>query len=186
MRPEGIFKDKALALVVQGVLLFAAVIYTTHGGPNIFIVLCITTLLTLYVLQALNRRFRYYFPIQGFFRKNTKKQDTYILYGLTFLAFFFFLMGLTHSVILGVILSLIIVLPGPIWFLFFSKIVSSDIEKEFKEEDPVVALTHCPNCGKDAIQVGSFLEGNKAIAVGKCLKGCGIKFRKGPEIVRFG
>jgi len=186
MSPEGIFKDKALALVVQAVLLFAAVIYTTHGGPNIYIVLCITTLLTLYVLQALNHRFRYYFPINGFFRKNTKRQDTYILYGLTILAFFFFLMALTNSIILGLFLSLIIVLPGPIWFLFISKRVACDIEKEFKSEDPIISLTHCPNCGKDAIQVGSFLEGNKAIAVGKCLKGCGMKFRKGPDIVRFG
>jgi hypothetical protein len=103
MSPEGIFKDKALALVVQGILLFSAVIYTTHGGPNLFIILCITTLLTLYILQALNHRFRYYFPIQGFFRKNTKKQDTYILYGLTFLAFFFFMMGLTDNAIFGVL-----------------------------------------------------------------------------------
>ena len=137
MSPESIFKDKALALVVQGVLLFAAVIYTTHGGADPFIVLCITTLLTLYVLQALNHRFRYYFPIQGFFRKNTKKQDTYILYGLTFLAFFFFLMGITHNVILGVILSLIIVLPGPIWFLFVSKRIASDIEKSLKRKTPL-------------------------------------------------
>jgi hypothetical protein len=186
MSPEEIFEDKAVALVVQGILLLSAVIYTTHGGPNLFIVLCITTLLTLYVLQALNHRFRYYFPIQGFFRKNTKKQDTYILYGLTFLSFFFFLMGVTHSVILGATLSLVIILPGPIWYLIFSKRISLYIERQFKKEDFVFALTHCPNCGKDAIQVGSFLEGNKAIAFVKCLEGCGKKFQKGPKVIRFG
>ena len=30
------------------------------------------------------------------------------------------------------------------------------------------------------------LEGNKAIAVGKCLNGCGMKFQKGPKVLRFG
>lgn len=185
MNPGDIFKDKALALIIQGVLLLASVIYTTHGGPNIFIVLCITTLLTLYVLQAFNPRFRYYLPIQGFFRKNTKNLDTYILYGLTILSFFFFLMGLTHNAILSVILTLIIILPGPAWFLFFSKKISFVIEEQFKREDPVVALTHCPNCGKEAIQVGSFIEGNKAIALIKCINGCGEKFKIGPQIVRF-
>jgi len=186
MNPEGIFKDKALALIVQGILLFAAIIYTTHGGPNIFIILCITTLLTLYVLQAFNRRFRYYFPINVLFHKNTKRYDTYTLYVLTLLAFFFFLMGLVHNIVLGVILSLIIVLPRPIWLLFISKRIASDIEHDLKREDPIVSLVQCPYCGKDAIQVGSFLEGNRAIAVGKCLNGCGIKFRKGPETLRFG
>ena len=186
MSPEGIFKDKASALVVQGVLLFAAVIHTTHSGPNFFIILSITTLLTLYVLQALNRRFRYYFPINGFFRENTKRKDTYSLYILTFLAFFFFLMGLTHSIPLGIFLSLIILLPGPIWFLFFSKGVASDIESEFKKKDYIVSFIHCPYCGAYAVQVGSFIEGKRAIACGKCLKGCGKKFRYGPKIVLFG
>ena len=186
MSPEGIFKDKALALVVQGVLLFAAVIHTTHGEPNFFIVLSITILLSLYVLQALNRRFRYYFPINGFFRKNTKRKDTYILYVLTFLAFFSFLMGLTHSISLGIFLSLIILLPGPIWFLFFSKGVASDIESEFKKKDFIVSSIHCPYCGADAVQVGSFKEGNRAIRCVKCLKGCGGKFCYGPKIVHFG
>lgn len=186
MDPGGIFKDKSLAIIVQGILLFASVIYTTHGGPNIFIVLCITTILTLYVLQAFNHRFRYYLPIQAFFQKNTKKQDTFILHGLTVLSFFFFLMGLTNNPILSVILTLIIILPGPIWFFFFSRKISAGIEEQFKREDPVVALINCPNCGKDAIQVTSFIEGNKAIAILKCINGCGRKFRKGPKVVIFG
>ncbi len=144
MSPEEIFKDKAVALAVQGVLLLSAVIYTTHGGPNIFMILCIATLLALYFLQALNHRFRYYFPVSLFFSKKTTRIDTYILYGLTFLAFSFFFAGLTHKFHFGLLLSLVIFLPGIAWHCWGKKWVASDIELEFKDEDYIVSIIACP------------------------------------------
>jgi hypothetical protein len=181
-----IFKDKSIALIVQGILLFIAIIYSTHGGPNIFVVLSIVTLLSLYILQAINHRFRYYFPINTFFQVETKKVDTYILYLLTFVAFFFFLTGITHSIILGFSLSIIILSPGPLWYFYVAKHIALDIQTDFKKKDPVVSYVSCQFCGGEAIQVASFISGNKAIAIGKCVKGCGQKFEKDPQIVNFG
>ena len=169
MNLEEIFRDRALALVVQAILLIAAVIYTSQGGPDIFIVLSITTILALYVLQVFNRRFRYYFPVNNFFVKNTKMADTYMLYVLTFIAFFFFLMGLTHKMLYAVILSLTIILPGPIWRLWISKKLLSNFESDIKKEEYIISLITCPACGGNAVQVGSFCERNVAIAVGRCL-----------------
>lgn len=186
MSPEEIFKDKSVALIVQGILLLVAVVYATHGEPNIWVILCIATLLTLYILQALNHRFRYYFPINTFFQKETRRIDTYLLYGLTFLAFFFFLAGLTHSIILGFCISIIVLSAGPLWRLYGAKLVSSDIESQFKQNDPVVSWIRCPYCGGEAVQVAAFISGNVAIAKGKCLKGCERKFEKGPQMVTFG
>lgn len=185
MSPGDIFKDKSIALIVQGILLFIAIIYTTHGSPNIYVILSIVTLLSLYILQAINHRFRYYFPINTFFQKDTKRVDTYILYFLTFLAFFFFLTGITHSKIIGFFLSVIIFLPGLLWYRYMAKHIALDIQSDFKQKDPVVSFVSCPFCGEGAVQVASFVSGNKAIAIGKCLKGCGQKFQKGPQIVNF-
>ena len=114
------------------------------------------------------------------------KLDTAILYGMTFFAFFFLLTGLSNSLSLGLLLTLIILLPGYFWSLWGAGRVSMALESEFKQAAPVVSFVSCPFCGSYAVQVADYLDGNVAVARGKCLEVCGEKFKKDPKVVNFG
>jgi K+ transporter len=64
------------AITVQGVLLASSVLYLEHGGFNLPVILAVVILLSLFVLQAINHRFYYYFPGNRFTGKETKKSAT--------------------------------------------------------------------------------------------------------------
>ena len=67
------FEDKKYpSVMVQGVLLATNVLYLQQTGPNIHILMSMGLILTLFTLQAVNPRFFYYFPINGFAGKTNQ------------------------------------------------------------------------------------------------------------------
>ena len=61
------FEDKKYpSLMVQGVLLATSVLYLQQTGPSTNILISMGLVFTLFTLQAINPRFFYYFPGNGF------------------------------------------------------------------------------------------------------------------------
>ncbi len=103
------FKGKEYpAVSVQSIVLATNVLFLSKS-PNFFLFLSIGIVMLLFTLQAINKRFRYYFPHNSFTDESTRDWDTYILYGLTFLMIFFMLSGIfrpAHAIIATIIVCL--------------------------------------------------------------------------------
>lgn len=162
------------AITVQGVLLAASVLYLEHGGSNIPVVFTVVILLSLFVLQAINHRFFYYFPGNKFTGKETKNLDTYLLYFMIFLAFLTFIWGVSHSFVIATISTAIIILPGFLWKEFMYAKVRDNIAEKLSTEN-IVKTIPCPNCGGKAVIGKKVFKWNKGYKIVECVAGCGYK-----------
>jgi hypothetical protein len=123
------FEDKKYpSVMVQGVLLATNVLYLQQTGPNI------------------HPRFFYYFPINGFTRKMTYHVDTYILYGMTVLALFFMVLGLSQSIGIATATTLAIALSPLIWKQYGRLWVRDSLTKRLSRELHQFSAA-CPSCG---------------------------------------
>ena len=166
------FTNKEFAsITIQGVLIASSVLYLKHEGPNLLIILAIAFILCLFVLQAINHRFYYYFPGNKFAHEQTKDIDTYILYLLTFLAFLCFLWGVSHSLILSICLTVFTVLPGFFWKIFMYKRVRQRITNRLRNKN-YIQFIECPYCGAKAIRGRRIFRWNKGYQIIECLEGC--------------
>ena len=172
-----IANQKYPSITIQGVLLASSVLYLKHEGANIPIIFTIVIVLSLFVLQSLNHRFFYYFPINTFAEKETKSLDTYLLYFMTFLAFLLFIYGISNSVTIAIISTAIIILPGFIWkLLIYEKVRDGIAEKLGREK--IIKTVKCPKCGGEAISWKKVFKWNHGYEIIECLDGCGHKEEK--------
>ena len=162
------------SITVQGVLLTSSVLYLEHGGANIAVIATVVFILSLFVLQSINHRFYYYFPGNKFIGTETKSIDTYILYGMTFAAFFTFIWGVSNSLVIGVISSVFIIFPGFLWRMFIFQKVRDKIAENLSKENKVKFI-RCPNCGGKAILGRKVFKWNQGYEIVECLDGCGHK-----------
>lgn len=162
------------AITVQGVLLTSSVLYLEHGGSNLPVVFAVVILLALFVLQAINHRFFYYFPGNRFTGKETKNIDTYILYFMTFLSVLFFIWGISHSYIIAIFSAAIILLPGFLWKEFIYEMVRDRIAEELGSEN-IVEITQCPRCGARAVVGKRVFKWNQGYQIIECVDGCGYQ-----------
>ena len=168
---EELTNKKYPSITIQGVLLASSILYLKHEGPNILIIFSITIVLFLFILQAINHRFYYYFPGNQFALEETKDIDTCILYLSTFFAFFFFIWGISDSVILSIFLTAFIVLPGFLWKIFMYKRVRQRITDRLKNRN-YIYYVKCPHCGAKAIRGRIIFRWNKGYQIIECLEGC--------------
>lgn len=159
------------SITIQGVLLASSVLYLEHGGLNILIIFTISIILSLFVLQAINHRFFYYFPGNIFAEKETKNVDTYILYSMTLVAFLFFIWGVAKSFILSLALTAFIIFPGFLWKKYVYKKIRTDITEKLKNKN-YIRFIRCPYCGAKAIRGRRVLEWNEGYEIFECLDGC--------------
>lgn len=129
-------------------------------GPNIAAIVTVVIILSLFVLQSINHRFYYYFPNNKFTGTETKSIDTYILYGMTFAAFFTFIWGVSNSLVIGIISSAFIIFPSFLWRMFIFQKVRDRIAENLSKEN-IVQITQCPNCGGKAVLGRKVFEWNQ-------------------------
>jgi hypothetical protein len=171
------FLDKEYpAITVQSVLLASSILYLEHGGLNLAVIFTVVIILSLFVLQAINHRFFYYFPGNRFTGKETKNLDTFILYFMTFLAFLLFIWGVSHSFVIAIISVVIIISPGFIWRIFFYEKVRDNIVKKLSTEN-IIEFIKCPKCGAKARKEKRVLKWNKGYLVIEC-DGCKYRIEK--------
>ena len=174
------FEDKKYpSVMVQGVLLATNVLYLQQTGPSIPILISMGLILTLFTLQAVNPRFFYYFPINGFARKMTYHVDTYILYGMTVLALFFMVLGLSQSIGIATATTLVIALSPLIWKQYGRLWVRDSLTKRLSRELHQFS-TACPSCGGELQIEREVLDWDKGREYRTCLGECD---REDKEIV---
>jgi hypothetical protein len=152
------FEDKKYpSVMVQGVLLATNVLYLQQTGPNI----------------------HYYFPINGFTRKMTYHVDTYILYGMTVLALFFMVLGLSQSIGIATATTLAIALSPLIWKQYGRLWVRDSLTKRLSRELHQFSAA-CPSCGGELQIKREVLDWDKGREYRTCLGECD---REDKEIV---
>ncbi len=171
---EEFIDKKYPSITVQGVLLASSVLYLEHGGANLAVIFTVVILLSLFVLQSINHRFFYYFPGNRFTGKETKNLDTYILYIMTFLAFLSFVWGVSHSFMVAIISTAVIILPGFLWKKFMYERVRDRIAEKLRTEK-IVEIIPCPKCGAKAVLGKKVFKWNLGYQVVECINGCGYK-----------
>ncbi len=159
--------QKYPSITVQGVLLVSSMLYLTHGGQEILIILTVSIIMSLFVLQAINHRFFYYFPFNKFTGKKTKDYDTYLLYLMTTLVFLLFLWGLTDSFGLAFFLTAFILLPGFFWEKYGHEWIRDRITYRLKKES-IIENVKCPYCGEQAIYIKEVHKWNEGSIGFKC------------------
>ena len=166
------FVDKEYpAITVQGVLLASSVLYIEQGGSSLPVIFTVVILLSLFVLQAINHRFFYYFPGNRFAGKETKNLDTNILYCMTFLAFLFFIWGVSHSFVVAIISTAVIIFPGFLWKKFMYQKIRDNIAEKLRTEN-IVEIIPCPKCGKKAVIGKKVFQWNQGYQIVECIDGC--------------
>jgi hypothetical protein len=167
------FEDKKYpALMVQTVLLVTSVLYLQQTGPSIYILISMGLVLTLFTLQAINPRFFYYFPLSGFTGKIICHVDTYILYGLTVLALFFLVLGISQSTGIAIVATSVIALSPLIWRQYGRSWVRASLTKRLSRELHQLT-TICPSCGGELQIKREVLDWNKGREYRTCLGECG-------------
>jgi hypothetical protein len=166
------FEDKKYpSLMVQTALLVTSVLYLQQTGPSINILISMGLVLTLFTLQAINPRFFYYFPISGFAGKITYHVDTYILYGLTVLALFFMVLGISQSIGIAIVATSVIALSPLAWRQYGSPWVRDSLTKRLSKELHQLT-TICPSCGGELQIKREVLDWNKGREYRTCLGQC--------------
>lgn len=172
-----ISNSKFAAVSVQAFLLAANLFSLKASLNKTSIIISIVLIFSIFVLQALNNRFYLYFPFQEWAKQPTKDWDTYLLYLLTVLAFFFFILGVSDSILFSVVGISIIIIPGIVWKFYFNNKIIIRVVKKLKA-NPIIEDFVCPNCkGKATIkyQVIDEREGKKII---HCVDECGKVFEE--------
>lgn len=166
------FEDKKYpSVMVQGVLLVTNVLYLQQTGPSVHILISMGLILTLFTLQAVNPRFFYYFPIDAFAGKMTYHVDTYILYGMTVLALFFMILGISQSIGIATLATSVIALSPLVWKQYGRPWVRDSLTKRLsKELHQFTAL--CPSCGGELQIKREVLDWNKGREYRTCLGQC--------------
>jgi hypothetical protein len=166
------FEDKKYpSVMVQGVLLATNVLYLQQTGPSINILISMGLVLTLFTLQAVNPRFFYYFPINSFAGKMTYHVDTYILYGMTVLALFFMVLGISQSIGIAIVATSVIALSPLVWKQYGRQWVRNSLTKRLsKELHQFTGI--CPSCGGELQIKREVLDWNKGREYRTCLGQC--------------
>ncbi len=165
------FKDiEYPAVSVQSVVLATNVLFLTKS-PNFFIFLSIGIVLLLFTLQAINKRFCYYFPHNLFTDTPTIELDTKILYILTFLMTLFMLSGIFHPGF-ALIATIIISLSPFVWHYQYKPVVRDRITKRLMEKT-YTFYDKCPCCSGRRVIKRKVLAWNRQIQVTACLGDCG-------------
>ncbi len=165
------FKDKEYpAVSVQSVVLATNVLFLTKS-PSFFIFLSIGIVLLLFTLQAINKRFLYYFPHNFFIDAPTIELDTKILYVLTFLMIFFMLSGIFHPAY-AIIGAITISLSPFVWHYQYKPIVRDRITKMLMGKT-YTFYDICPCCSGRRVIKRKVLAWNRQVEVRKCLGNCG-------------
>jgi len=147
---ENLGQKKYASITVQSVLLATNTLLLGHRDPNIFTILSMVLVLSLFALQAINHRFFYYFPLQTWALRPTPNIDTYILYLLTFLATLFLLLGITDSLSMSLLFTALIVVPPFLWRRFMFQIIRRDIARNLNRR-PLAFYGSCPYCKGEAV-----------------------------------
>lgn len=168
---------KYSSITIQGVLLASSLFYLEHAGPNTLVIFTVVIILSLFVLQAINHRFFYYFPINIFTGKETKDSDTYILYIMTFAAFLLFIWGIANSFLLAAVATAFIIVPGFLWKRFMYEKVRERITEKLKREN-IMEFISCPHCGAKAVIGKRVFTWNKGYEIFECIEGCKEKSEK--------
>jgi hypothetical protein len=176
------FEDKKYpSVMVQGVLLATNVLYLQETGINIHILISMGCILTLFTLQAINPRFFYYFPINSFAGKMTYHVDTYILYGMTVLALFFMVLGLSQSFGIATAATLVITLSPIVWKQYGRPWVRDSLTKRLSRELHQFSV-ECPSCGGELQIQREVLDWNRGREYRTCLGECD---REDKEIINI-
>lgn len=154
---------------VQGVVL-ATNLLAVDRIVNIYSFLSIALVLLLFTLQAINSRFFYYFPKNGFIKQMTYDIDTYILYGLTFFAIFFMLAGLFGF--LEAIISTVVICGFPFLWRFFGKPRIQDRLVARFRNIPYELNSICPCCGGKLKIYRKIIDKDHATESKKCIGNC--------------
>jgi hypothetical protein len=164
------FKDKEYpAVSVQSVVLVTNVLFLTKS-PSFFIFLSIGIVLLLFTLQAINKRFHYYFPHNFFTDTPTIELDTKILYVLTFLMILSMLSGIFRPAY-ALIATIIISLSPFIWHYQYKPIVRDRITKRLMGKT-YTFYDICPCCSGERVIKRKVLAWNRQIEVTACLGNC--------------
>ena len=167
------FEDKKYpSLMIQTVLLLTSLLYLRQSGPSINILISMGLVLTLFTLQAVNPRFFYYFPLSDFTGKITYHVDTYILYGLTVLALFFMVLGISQSIGMAIVATSVIALSPLAWRQYGRPWVRDSLTKRLSKELHQLT-TICPSCGGELQIKREVLDWNKGREYRTCLGQCG-------------
>jgi len=165
------FKGKEYpAVSVQSVVLATNVLFLTKS-PNFFVFLSIGVVILLFTLQAINKRFRYYFPHNRFTDEPTRDWDTCILYSLSFLMIFFMLSGIFHPAY-ALIATIIISLSPFIWYFHYRPMVRDRITERMTGKT-YTFYDICPFCFGKRVIKRKVLAWNLQIEVTACLGDCG-------------
>ena len=179
-----------LSLKIQGAILAVDVFLIAQGIKNIYLCVSILTIVVLFILQLINRRFLLLFPKFGWVDVKSESIDTYLLYFLIFLSTAFTLLGIFHIEI-GIIryygyFFRIYVLPGMLFIYFViiliylkygkklnqclltKKIKNSLRKKPFNRR----VFFNCKHCGSiEALRkrtLGEWNLGTEKIVCSKC------------------
>ncbi len=163
---------KYASITVQSVILGTNVLLLQHTGPDPFIFISIFIVLSLFALQAINKRFFFYFPINLWANQTTVDWDTYILYGMTFLAFFFLLVAISQNFVIALVATIFIVSVPFVWRIYFYPKVRARIANKLGKGSSV-DYGKCPCCGGKAIIGRKVLTWNKGYEAWTCLGECG-------------
>ncbi len=165
------FKDKEYpAVSVQGVVLATNVLFLSKS-PNFFVFLSIGIVILLFCLQAVNKRFRYYFPYNSFTEESTRDWDTCILYILSFLMIFFMLSGIFHPAY-ALIATIIISLAPFVWHYQYKPMVRDRITERMMGKT-YTFYDICPYCFGERVIKRRVKVWNLQIEVTACLGECG-------------
>ncbi len=165
------FEDKKYpAVSVQSVVLATNVLFLSKT-PNFFIFLSIGIVLLLFTLQAINKRFLYYFPHNFFTDTPTIELDTKILYVLTFLMILSMLSGIFLPAY-ALIATIIISLAPFVWHYQYKPKVRDRITQKLMGRT-YTFYDICPCCSGRRVIKRRVLAWNRQIEVRKCLGNCG-------------
>ena len=159
---------KYASVTIQGVLLGTNLLLFEQTTQNIYYIISIIILLSLFSIQALNHRFYYFFPVNAFMARKTPHIDTFILYIMVITAILFTIFGLTNSIIFTLIATGFIILPPFLCRLYLYPILRNKIANKLSEKDAVFQ-TICPKCKKQAELMRKVLKWNEGEVVIKCL-----------------
>jgi len=86
------------SLIIQGLLFGANIAILINDRGNLYTVISMIFLLSLFVLQSINRRFLFLHPVSGFMNESVSFIDTKILKLFILLSAFFLFLSTNHLV----------------------------------------------------------------------------------------
>ena len=152
------------SIVIQGIALSVNVSFLLKGQSNTYFYASIVLILSLYVLQAIHRRFLMLYPVNIPLKRPSPHVDTFISRGfiwLSYLLLFFGIYSSSHPFfpvlqevwLISFIVTGLLMLPLVFWVLSSIGFIQGLIAKQLSKKPFVAQLQNCPHCNSSNAEI---------------------------------